>query len=322
MTAKTKTRVAILGGGIAALTAAFELTEQDPNQSAYDITLYTIGWRLGGKASVGRDMASGGRAVEHGLHIWTGYYDNCFDIVKRLYARLKKPADAWKKCFEPVNHFTAMEYIDGKWKPWLLQFPQNDLEPGIGELPLLTPLPLFIQFLSALEDGFNRSSLPIHMAREFHAKARSAVARVPHTRALHEGEAALTLARETAEHFSADPVPLNPAKADALHAILGVSHEQMNAAIDAAPQTDDMRRLRIFYDLGFTLAKGLLQDGVLTNGFEFDRRRRMDRLDARPRLPAREFSIPRWCAAATTMRSPQGAAGSRGSEQAPPRCSF
>ena len=167
MTAKTKTRVAILGGGIAALTAAFEVTEQDPNRSAYDITLYTIGWRLGGKASVGRDMASGGRAVEHGLHIWTGYYDNSFDIVKRLYARLKKPADAWKKCFEPVNHFTAMEYIDGKWKPWLLQFPQNDLEPGIGELPLLTPLPLFIQFLSALEDGFNRSSLPIHMTREF-----------------------------------------------------------------------------------------------------------------------------------------------------------
>jgi uncharacterized protein with NAD-binding domain and iron-sulfur cluster len=268
MTAKTKTRIAILGGGIAALTAAFELTEQDPIQSAYDITLYTIGWRLGGKASVGRDMASGGRAVEHGLHIWTGYYDNSFDIVKRLYARLKKPADAWKKCFEPVNHFTAMEYIDGKWKSWLLQFPQNDLEPGIGELPLLTPLPLFIQFLSALEDGFNRSSLPIHITRESHAKARSAVARVPHTRALHEGEAALILARETAEHFSADPALLNPAKADALHAILGVSHEQTNSAIDAAPQTDDMRRLRIFYDLGFTLAKGLLQDGVLTNGFE------------------------------------------------------
>ena len=55
---------------------------------------------------------------------------------------------------------------------------------------------------------------------------------------------------------------------NALHAILGVGHEQTNSAIDAAPQTDDMRRLRIFYDLGFTLAKGLLQDGVLTNGFE------------------------------------------------------
>ena len=85
-----KIRVAILGGGIAALTAAFELTEQDPRKSRYDITLYTLGWRLGGKAAVGRDMTKHGRAVEHGIHIWAGYYDNAFDIVKRLYARLNK----------------------------------------------------------------------------------------------------------------------------------------------------------------------------------------------------------------------------------------
>ena len=82
--AKDKIRVAILGGGIAALTTAFELTEQDPRGATYDITLYTLGWRLGGKAAVGRDMTNDGRAVEHGLHIWAGYYDNSFDIVKRL----------------------------------------------------------------------------------------------------------------------------------------------------------------------------------------------------------------------------------------------
>ena len=144
--AKDKIRVAILGGGIAALTTAFELTEQDPRGATYDITVYTLGWRLGGKAAVGRDMTNGGRAVEHGLHIWAGYYDNSFDIVKRLYARLNKAPDAWKACFEPLNHFTAMEFIKGEWKPWLLQFPQNDLEPGLGPLPALTPLPLLIQF--------------------------------------------------------------------------------------------------------------------------------------------------------------------------------
>ena len=80
--AKDKIRVAILGGGIAALTTAFELTEQDPEKTTYEVTLYTLGWRLGGKASVGRDMTNGGRAVEHGLHIWAGYYDNSFDIVR------------------------------------------------------------------------------------------------------------------------------------------------------------------------------------------------------------------------------------------------
>ena len=47
-------KIAILGGGIAALSAAFELTELDPDRELFDITVYTIGWRLGGKGAVGR----------------------------------------------------------------------------------------------------------------------------------------------------------------------------------------------------------------------------------------------------------------------------
>ena len=38
----TKTQIAIFGGGIGALTAAFELTEQDPEETRYDITIYTL----------------------------------------------------------------------------------------------------------------------------------------------------------------------------------------------------------------------------------------------------------------------------------------
>ena len=83
------TKVAILGGGISALTAAFELTEHDPD-SSYDITVYTLGWRLGGKAAVGRDTSCYDRAYEHGLHIWAGFYDNAFDVVKRLYGAARR----------------------------------------------------------------------------------------------------------------------------------------------------------------------------------------------------------------------------------------
>ena len=82
-----KTRIAILGGGIGALTAAFELTEQNSDER-FDITIHTLGWRLGGKASVGRDEARNWRGLEHGLHVWAGFYDNAFDLVQRLYARL------------------------------------------------------------------------------------------------------------------------------------------------------------------------------------------------------------------------------------------
>ena len=44
-------KIAILGGGIAALSAAFELTELDPDHQLFDITIYTIGPAPGRKRS-------------------------------------------------------------------------------------------------------------------------------------------------------------------------------------------------------------------------------------------------------------------------------
>src|SRR6516164_2469129 len=129
-TETTKTRIAILGGGIAALTAAFELTEQDRDGKLYDITVYTLGWRLGGKAAVGRDEK--GRALEHGLHVWAGFYDNAFDLVQRVYKGLGYSKEAWRYAFEGLNHFTIMDFFDGKWQPWLLGALPNGLDPGIG----------------------------------------------------------------------------------------------------------------------------------------------------------------------------------------------
>ncbi|NJL43283.1 MAG: NAD(P)-binding protein [Pseudanabaena sp. SU_2_4] len=42
-----KQKIAILGGGMAALTAAFELTSRSDWQEKYEITVYQMGWRLG-----------------------------------------------------------------------------------------------------------------------------------------------------------------------------------------------------------------------------------------------------------------------------------
>ena len=41
-------KIAILGGGIAALGTALELTAEPDWQQRYEITVYTLGWRLGG----------------------------------------------------------------------------------------------------------------------------------------------------------------------------------------------------------------------------------------------------------------------------------
>ena len=78
-----KRKVAIVGGGMAGLTAAFELTRTEALRSQFEVTVYQMGWRLGGKAASGR--LPDGRIVEHGLHIWFGCYENAFELVRVAY---------------------------------------------------------------------------------------------------------------------------------------------------------------------------------------------------------------------------------------------
>src|SRR4051812_24025673 len=128
-------KIAILGGGVAALSAAFELTEQDPRHELFDITVYTIGWRLGGKGAVGRDKEKGYRAEEHGLHIWTGFYDNAFALVDRLYAamhglQLSPPFGSCENAFEGLDRSVLMEPYKSGWASWAIGLPAHEGFPG------------------------------------------------------------------------------------------------------------------------------------------------------------------------------------------------
>lgn len=49
MTQPEKRKVAILGGGAGTLAAAFELSSLPGWQDRFEITVYRLGWRLGGK---------------------------------------------------------------------------------------------------------------------------------------------------------------------------------------------------------------------------------------------------------------------------------
>lgn len=77
-------RVAIIGGGCAALTAAWHLSQRP----GYQVDVYERSWRLGGKGASGRD--ADGRIREHGLHIWLGFYDNAFRMMRECYAEVGK----------------------------------------------------------------------------------------------------------------------------------------------------------------------------------------------------------------------------------------
>jgi uncharacterized protein with NAD-binding domain and iron-sulfur cluster len=88
----TVKKVAILGGGVSALTTALELSGEADWQERYEITVYQTGWRLGGKGASSRNEAAGGRIEEHGLHIWLGFYENAFAVIRRSYEELGRPA--------------------------------------------------------------------------------------------------------------------------------------------------------------------------------------------------------------------------------------
>ncbi len=51
-------KIAILGGGAGAMTAAFYLTCAPDWRERYDITVYQLGWRFGGKGASGRNRAA------------------------------------------------------------------------------------------------------------------------------------------------------------------------------------------------------------------------------------------------------------------------
>src|SRR5512143_378081 len=93
--------VAIVGGGCAAVTAAFELTRPE-HRGKYHVTLYQLGWRLGGKGASGRGPAD--RSEEHGLHVWLGFYENAFRLLRECYGELDRQPGArrfagWQDAF-------------------------------------------------------------------------------------------------------------------------------------------------------------------------------------------------------------------------------
>jgi uncharacterized protein with NAD-binding domain and iron-sulfur cluster len=126
-------RVVILGGGMSALTAALELT--DPSQHGkYDVTVYQMGWRLGGQGASGRNRKLADRIEEHGLHIWCGFYENAFRLMRTVYAEMARsphaPLATWDAAFKPQDVVVYPHLIDNKWDFWELDFPTNFMKPG------------------------------------------------------------------------------------------------------------------------------------------------------------------------------------------------
>jgi len=130
-------RLAVLGGGLGALSAVFELTSTPGWQRDYDITIYQLGWRLGGKGASGRnqDPLYAQRIEEHGVHVFFGFYANAFNLMKRSYGELGRPPGSllasWSDAFKGHDNIVLEERLpDGRWFHWDFQAPVKAGEPG------------------------------------------------------------------------------------------------------------------------------------------------------------------------------------------------
>jgi uncharacterized protein with NAD-binding domain and iron-sulfur cluster len=125
-------RLVILGGGAAALTAAFELSRPGWRDRFESITVYQLGWRLGGKGASGRGLHD--RIEEHGLHLWLGFYENAFRVMRECYEELGRPADAplarWEDAFKRSSLVVLQDDHGGAWRHWPIVYPEDDRVPG------------------------------------------------------------------------------------------------------------------------------------------------------------------------------------------------
>ena len=126
-------KVAIIGGGCAGVAAAFELSRSQ-HRGKYEVTVYQLGWRLGGKGASGRGPAA--RIEEHGFHVWMGFYENAFRLMRECYAELGRDrrkcriAD-WRDGFFPAPFLSATAPSqNGPYSALVSYFPAADGLPG------------------------------------------------------------------------------------------------------------------------------------------------------------------------------------------------
>jgi len=93
-------QVVIIGGGCAGMSAAWHLSQQP----GYEIHVYERSWRLGGKCASVRN--ADGRILDHGLHVWLGYYENAFRMMRECYDEAQ-----WHKSRAAGNGSPAMRTV-------------------------------------------------------------------------------------------------------------------------------------------------------------------------------------------------------------------
>jgi uncharacterized protein with NAD-binding domain and iron-sulfur cluster len=267
-------KVAIVGGGCASIATAFELSRPE-HEGCFDVTVYQLGWRLGGKGASGRGPAD--RIEEHGLHLWMGFYENAFRLMRECYAELgrdpeRHPMASWEDAFVP-DHVSGVadRSPGGRWSPWMVHFPPQSGMPGDpGPVRRWTPADYLASCVTLLRSLFDA------------IRVRTGEAPAPAFRA---EEAAAMLARLASytelaalggivEYLNmldtaVRALPRYPGEMVLRfhEALARAARSQIESIVD---KDDEVRRLWEIVDLVLAVVRGMVRDGLLTDPRGFD----------------------------------------------------
>lgn len=279
-----KTKVVILGGGAAGVTAAYELTATEELREKFDVTLYTLGWRLGGKCASGRNAAAGWRIEEHGLHVWFGFYDNAFRLMKRAYGELESTGaagSAFSDAFKPCDEIVLCEEWKGRWYQRPYATPRNSLELGSeGSVSFWSAATDLLGWVVAMcktavekKPDFGRrvgrgGELPteLHEARE---SMIAAGADLQHVDAADAPIKPLSLVHRFLDVL-AGPLPLDPFHVSQLRLIHGLEKVRDAWAGEVGDHLDDedVRHAYMALDLATAAIRGVISDRLVFGDFD------------------------------------------------------
>jgi uncharacterized protein with NAD-binding domain and iron-sulfur cluster len=253
-------RIAVLGGGLGSLATLFHLTEQPDWREQFDITLYQQGWRLGGKCASGRDQRPeyGNRVLEHGLHLFGGFYNYSFGMLDRCYKALNRPEGhpnrhVWD-AFTGLDGITLMDRTVGPtgeqtFDPWMINFEMTPGQPGdVIEPPSTRQMIVALVRLASMLDPALRPPYVPRPGENFFERMKEAA------------EHALLLLEE-------EIIDTTEAVIGRIIGLLG-DHSDDDLSLDSLMNQKWAHRLRMAYFLIQTVLHGIIFDGVLKHGFD------------------------------------------------------
>jgi uncharacterized protein with NAD-binding domain and iron-sulfur cluster len=102
------------------LSTAYYLTNEEGWQDRFEVTVYQLGWRLGGKCASSRGPWD--RIEEHGIHGFFGCYFNTLGMMAQLYDKLGRdrgaPLATFEEAFRAGNYSLTWEWRGRGLEPW------------------------------------------------------------------------------------------------------------------------------------------------------------------------------------------------------------